>query len=196
MGLYLRRLKVTKSTFTELQSDFSQPRRHKQPPLHLHLPHQMGHLLKLPVLHPNLKLLRLWQTSLHLSRKINLPCSILRVASKPLLISEISRAFLIFAQPDVEQLPSTASVQSFRSTANDGCFPRSIFRFPWSSSTADHCLPSVLPVSSAQRFWSATAVHPTPTSTFLHLLAATTYWICNATRHRFLAAASYGRKPI
>jgi hypothetical protein len=156
MGFYLRRLKVSKFTFREFQSNFSQHRRHKQPPLLLHLPHQMGHPLKLPIPHPSLKLLRLWQTSLHLSRKINLP--ILRVASKPLLITEILRALLIFAQPDVQPLPSTASAQSFRPATNDGCFPRSIFRFSWPNATANHCLPSVLPVSPAQCFWSATAV--------------------------------------
>lgn len=196
MGLYLRRLKVTKSTFTEIQSNFSQPHRRKQPPLHLHLPHQRGHLLKLPVPHPSLKLLRLWQTSLHLLRKINLPCSILRAASKPLLIVEFSRTLLIFSQPDVQSLPSTASAQSFRSATNDGCFSRPIFRFLWPNATADNCFPSVLPVCPAQRLWSAAAIHSAPTSTFLYLLATTTYWICNAARYRFLAATSYRCKPI
>lgn len=196
VGLYLRRLKVTKSTFRESQSDFFQPHHRKQHPLHPHLPQQMVHPLKLQVPHPSLKLLRLWQTSLLLWRKINLPCSILRLAGKPPLIAEIPTTLLIFAQPDVQPLPSTASVQSFRSATNDRCFPRSTFRFSWSNSAAGHCLPSVLPVSSAQRLQSATAIHSTPTSTFFHLLATTTYWIYNAARHRFLAAASYRRKPI
>jgi hypothetical protein len=196
VGLNLQHLKVTKSTFSELQSDFSQPHRRKQPPLHPHPSHQVGHLLKLPVPHPSPKLLRLWQTSLLLSRKINLPCSILQVAGKPLLIAEILRTLLIFAQPDIQPSPSAASVQSFRSATNDGCFPRSNLRFPWSNSTTGHCLPSVFPISSAQRLWSATTIHSTPTSTFLCLLAITTYWICIATRHRFLAAANYRCKPI